>query len=273
MGGKGSKLKKKVAIKVVAAAPAPIDIEKLPVNDEILVAGDFVNTPYGTGNVASVRDTDGIVVVRPDTWKLDRDHVPFFYLNRHTVHKSAVTLHSFNVGDYVNTPYGTGHVIDTRADGIITIKPDLWDVDRDHEPVFYINATSITRATNAGIATKITVGDYVDSMYGTGHVKAVRDDNILVVQPDTWRLSHEHIPTFYLWAPAVHKAVESHVVAVGDLVNTPSGIGLVEELRDGDRVLVVRPEALEAAGEQRPLCLTPTQVSKATNSHGNRYLH
>jgi hypothetical protein len=279
MGGKGSKLKKEQEAAAAAAKAAPpvvvVDAEKMPVNDEILVIGDFVNTPYGTGVVASIRATDGMVIVRPDTWKLDRDHVPFFYLNKSTVHKSAVTLHSFNVGDYVNTPYGTGHVTETRADGMVTVRPDLWKVAGDHKPFFYMNASGVTRATNAGIANKIAVGDYVDSMYGTGYVQAIRaEDNMLIVRPDTWQLALELIPTFFLWAPAVHKAVVSHVVAVGDLVNTPYGVGFCTEIRASDGMLIVRPDTWEVAGDHKPFFyMLPGQVSKACNSHGNRYMH
>lgn len=276
MGGKFSKGKKAAAAKAAEAPAAPAAatpaVTAPPQNDEILVAGDYVNTPYGTGTVAGVRD-DGMVIVRPDTWKLDRDHVPFFYLNKTTVHKSAVTLHTFNVDDYVNTPYGTGHVTEVRRDGMITVRPDLWKVAGDHKPFFYMNAIGVTRATNAGEANKIAVGDYVDSMYGTGYVTGVRADNMLEVKPDTWRLDREVVPSFFLWAPAVHKTVVSHTVAVGDLANTPYGVGDVTEIRD-DGMVVVRPAYWEVAGGHKPhFYLQTAQVSKATNSHGNRYLH
>lgn len=278
MGGKGSKAKQEAKEKAVPAQVTSGSVEAAsseqppPANDEILAAGDYVNTPFGTGTLSSIR-ADGIVVVRPDTWKLDRDHVPFYYLNRSSVHKSAVTLHSFNIDDYVNTPYGTGHVTEVRADGMITVRPDLWKVAGDHKPFFYMNATGVTRATNAGVANKIAVGDYVDSMYGTGYVTAVRSDNMLEVRPDTWHLDREQVPSFYLWAPAVHKAVVVHTVAVGDLANTPYGLGLVTGIRDDDMV-VVRPERWEVANGHKPVFyLQSAQVTKATNSHGNRYIH
>lgn len=283
MGSKGSKAKKEEEVSAVSppvSAPAAVPAAvrpasagaSTPVNDEILAAGDYVNTPYGTGTVSSIRD-DGMAVVRPDTWKLDRDHVPVFYLNRNNVHKTAITLHSFNIGDLVNTPYGTGHVTEVRSDGMITVRPDMWKVAGDHKPFFYMNAVAVSRATNAGVANKIAVGDYIDSMYGTGHVSAVRSDNMLVVRPDTWHLAQEQKPIFYLWAPSVHKTVISHTVAVGDLANTPYGVGKVTDIR-GDGMLVVRPDTWEVAGGHKPFFyMHASQVSKATNSHGNRYLH
>ena len=289
MGGKGSKnaAKQEQTDKESSPTnkdtpPSPASVEKGKentvsvetslVNDEMFVVGDHVNTAYGTGVVSAIR-SDGMLVVRPDTWKLDRDHVPTFYLNANTVHKSAVTLHSFNIGDYVNTPYGTGHVTEVRRDGMIVVRPNLWKVAGDHKPFFYMNATGVTRATNAGTANKITVGDYVDCMYGTGFVAEVRRDNMLVVKPDTWRLAEKHVPTFYIWGPSAHKTVISHVVAVGDVANTPYGVGVVTELR-GDGMVVVRPETWEVTGGHKPFFyMQSSQVSKATNSHGNRYLH
>lgn len=300
MGGKNSKAKaKQEADAAVAATPAASTVtpnpivpssanvpgqtshvatthipamENVPVNDEILKAGDYVTTPYGTGTVEKIRD-DGVVIVRPDTWQLDRNKIPTFYMNRNAVHKSAVTLHSFNIGDFVRTPYGTGFVTETRPDGVIVVRPDTWVVAGDHKPFFFMNASTVTRATNAGVVNSFTVGDYVDSLYGTGFVTEIRKDNMVIVRPDTWRLAHNQAPFFYLWAPAVHKTVVSHEVVVGDLANTPYGVCRITELR-ADGMVVARPETWEVAGGHKPFFyMLHSAVSKATNSHGNRYIH
>lgn len=48
---------------------------------------DYVRTPYGTGRVQNVR-CDGIVIVRPDEWKLACDIIPTFYMNASYVTKA-----------------------------------------------------------------------------------------------------------------------------------------------------------------------------------------
>jgi hypothetical protein len=48
---------------------------------------DYVRTPYGTGRVQSVR-CDGMVVVRPDEWRLAGDTIPTFFMNSSYVSKT-----------------------------------------------------------------------------------------------------------------------------------------------------------------------------------------
>ena len=42
-------------------------------------------TTYGTGQITEIRDTDGIVVVTPDSWVLADGRAPVFYMNKKDV--------------------------------------------------------------------------------------------------------------------------------------------------------------------------------------------
>jgi hypothetical protein len=51
----------------------------------IFRSGDLVTTLYGTGNVLEVRSRDHVVIVKPNTWTLDNNKVPTFYMNENSV--------------------------------------------------------------------------------------------------------------------------------------------------------------------------------------------
>ena len=164
--------------------------------------GDYVVTQYGNGYVEQIRRRDNIVLVRPETWMLDRHHIPLFYMNPQAV-KKAATRPALHIGDYVNTLYGTGFIeAIRRRDDMVIVRPDTWTLDRGKVPTFFMHKSAVMKRNRPDVY----IGDRVQTLYGTGYVEDSRpQDRMLVVRPDRWTLDRNKVPTFFMNIDAVNK--------------------------------------------------------------------
>lgn len=111
--------------------------------------GDAVRTVYGPGEIVKIRESDGFYVVHMRDWKLASGQSPVLYLDERALRIDKVagvsvqSEHSFKSGDYVQTPYGSGTVSETRADGIVIVRPDTWVLDRNKIPIFYMHHSAV----------------------------------------------------------------------------------------------------------------------------------
>jgi hypothetical protein len=104
-----------------------------------MATGLGVTTPYGEGVVKGVRETDGMILVEPTTWRLTNSKPPKFYLNPKDV-KPVV-----DVGDKVSSIFGNGVVEKIRDDGIYVVTLFNWKLANNKSPTLYMNASSLSR--------------------------------------------------------------------------------------------------------------------------------
>lgn len=93
------------------------------------------------------------------------------------------------IGQIVSTPYGPGTVIETRKDHIV-VEPSTGTMAMGQKPTFYMN-----RADVRGV---VSPEDKVQTIFGRGEVQGVRDDGVIVVLLDHWKLANGTSPVLYL---------------------------------------------------------------------------
>jgi hypothetical protein len=101
--------------------------------------GLSVETPYGHGVLKNVRESDGLYIVEPKTWKLANNKPPIFYLNPKDVKQIL------NVGDYVQSIFGKGIIQGIRDDCIFVVTLFNWKLANDKSPTLFLNESSLTR--------------------------------------------------------------------------------------------------------------------------------
>ena len=69
-----------------------------------------------------------------------------------------------------------------------------------------------------------------------------KNDNILNVQPSDWIMALGQVPTFHM-----NRKDVKPLFAVGDMIHTPFGEGLIIEVREEDRMFLVKVSNLQHA--------------------------
>eukprot|EP00607_Mallomonas_marina_P007830 CAMPEP_0182417426 /NCGR_PEP_ID=MMETSP1167-20130531/1911_1 /TAXON_ID=2988 /ORGANISM="Mallomonas Sp, Strain CCMP3275" /LENGTH=436 /DNA_ID=CAMNT_0024591005 /DNA_START=170 /DNA_END=1480 /DNA_ORIENTATION=- len=107
------------------------------------------------------------------------------------------------VGSRVSTPYGSGIIKSHRPeDNIVVVQPDNWVMADKKPPTFFLQRDNIKLMTSnspLSYETEMKVGSLVSTPYGNGKIISHRlDDQIVIIEPDTWIMANKKPPTFYL---------------------------------------------------------------------------
>lgn len=103
-------------------------------------------------------------------------------------------------GDAFKTVYGTAIVKSTRAvDGICEARLDNWFLANGAIPKIYLPLSSVKY--------EYSVGDIVNTAYGTGTLTDVRADGMHLVQPNGWLLANDKPPVFYMPRDAISLSI------------------------------------------------------------------
>jgi hypothetical protein len=166
----------------------------------VFKAGDAVNTVWGSGQVQSLRESDGLYIVLLDNWRLAQGQSPTLYLGADAMTKSAAI---FRAGDAVDTVWGVGKVKSYRSkDNLYVVLLDHWKLAQGQSPTLYLGADSMTKSA----VSAFSVDDPVSTVWGVGKVKSYREeDNLYVVLLDKWKLAQGQSPTLYLGADSMTK--------------------------------------------------------------------
>lgn len=156
----------------------------------------MVNTVYGTGYVAAIRETDYVVLLTH--WKLAQGQSPTLYLEE----KALSLIPGALPGTVVKTTYGPAQMMKVRADNVHIARPINWKLANSTTATLYLQPEAIELTHTKGF----NEGDEVMTVYGQGYIQAKREvEGDLVVLLRNWALAQGQSPTCYLQASACVK--------------------------------------------------------------------
>eukprot|EP01041_Mallomonas_annulata_P004313 gene4313-8577_t len=181
----------------------------MPVSEKFLFMGQMVETPYGNGIIKEKRENDLVVI--PSNWALNNDKPPTFYMNP----KDITPV--LKIGDKVSCLFGKGVLVDIRySDTIHVVTISNWLLANGKSPILYVNHSMLTKDTSAILeeskiptkkpskranktkVDKMEIGSLVQTPYGKGIIRSIRQDNIILVEPINWTMADKKAPKFYL---------------------------------------------------------------------------
>jgi hypothetical protein len=184
-----------------------------------MFAGQHVTTPYGKGIIKDVRENGAVVT--PTSWRLAGGQAPQFFL-----HKKDISP-LFNIGDHVKTAYGIGEIKSIRtSDGIHVVKLVNWKQAVGNTPELYIHGQSLepidkdstNNSNNPTLNEHFCVNMLVNTPFGVGTIKEIRETGQLVVEPRNWQLATGRPPVFYLdpkvATPAIPAVINENVMSM-----------------------------------------------------------
>lgn len=116
-------------------------IKKIPSSSSIKT-GDKVACNFGTGHVQDVR-ADGVYVVTLTNWFMADGKSPTLYLQESALTK--IITSSFTKGDKVSCNFGTGELLDIRADGVYVVTLFNWFMADGKSPRLYLQESAIKK--------------------------------------------------------------------------------------------------------------------------------
>lgn len=133
-----------------------------------------------------------------------RDHLFLIFLFSHTHNNNTAKPSPFisvkyycvllsitmvAIGQLVKTPYGKGKAIEIRTEHVV-VEPTTWELALGQKPTYYMNKADVTPI--------ISPTDKVQTPYGVGFVQSVRDDGVIIVLLENWKLATGVSPVLYL---------------------------------------------------------------------------
>jgi hypothetical protein len=119
-------------------------IKKIPSSSSIK-SGDKVTCNFGSGTVQDVR-ADGVYVVTLSNWFMADGKSPTLYLQESALTKIVVGKSStFTKGDKVTCNFGTGELLDIRADGVYVVTLFNWFMADGKSPKLYLQESAIKK--------------------------------------------------------------------------------------------------------------------------------
>lgn len=268
---------------VAEVAVAPAVVAAPAREDNEIVVGDAVKTPYGRGIVKDVRGA--CIVVIPSFWSMAGGQKPTFYMHRNEV--SPV----FKVGDVVATQYGEATIQTIRNDAMYVATTTAWKLATSKPPVLHLGAetlmlsnppvppaidptpallyvptrkpTVISVSTGDVVLTStetkegvmvdscpaLFVGACVSTPYGKGVIRAIRDTCIVVI-PSYWTMAGGQKPTFFLNPADVFPLYKP-----GDVLATQFGEAVIQSVREDGMYIAVTTNWKLATGKSPVLFL------------------
>lgn len=118
-----------------------------------MFVGETVTTPYGPGIITELRD-NGVVVVSPITWIMDRGQKATFYMNPKDVKPR------FYIGQEIVCNFGNGFIENYReSDHIFVVRLHDWRLATNKSPVLFLNYDALTHKAPEVVSKPTAVPD------------------------------------------------------------------------------------------------------------------
>lgn len=165
----------------------------------------------------------------------------------------------FQVGDKVQNNFGTGEIIEIRADGVYVVTLTNWYMADGKSPKLYLQESALKKIPSSS---SIKTGDKVTCNFGSGQVQDVRADGVYVVTLSNWFMADGKSPTLYLQESALTKIQGSSSFTKGDKVTCNFGTGELLDIRADGVYVVTLFNWFMADGKSPKLYLQESAIKK-----------
>ena len=166
----------------------------------------------------------------------------------------------FAVGEIVQTIYGSGIVRSITSQGMVEVELGSWCLANRSTVRCFMNAKGVFPASR----NMFKLGQEVETIYGTGSVREVREDGIVHVDVHSWQLANGARPQCFMNAESL-RARKADVPrwCVGERVETVYGLGAVKAWRPDGLVQVQLASWTLANGAKVQCFMAPETIRRA----------